>query len=217
MTDYRHMFSGRSVFGGRCTFVDDKWTISFGDSHTPKLMHDIIINAQDHIWLNELVEKLLSDRSSVRRHTKALEYYYRAWGYSASERFAIMCMTLDAIFGDANQATAAVIDGVCRVLGADIDKTRLRALMELRASVIHGGAPDVYDSRKYRRYFHSYEADPIYDLELVVERCLRTQIFGADFRVQEDPNAEAIKLAQEKGRLPRSWKRQTILDGVTVT
>ncbi len=32
----------------------------------------------------------------------------------------------------------------------------LKLLLKLRASVIHGGAPDVYDSEKYHRYLETY-------------------------------------------------------------
>lgn len=83
--------------------------------------------------------------------------------------------------------------------------------MDLRASVIHGGAPDVYDSRKYARYYDIYDADPIYDLELVVTRCLRSLIFEDKLASHPDPHAAIIKTAQEKGRFPKKFNEQTIL------
>lgn len=209
---YRHLFSGRNTFGGRCTISASNATVAFGDSHAPQLMHDIVIRSEDHNWLNKLADKLVSERKEIRREIKALEYFYRAWPYGPSERFPVLCMTLDAIFGSICHATAAVIDGVQNVLGSRIDRVRLRDLMELRASVIHGGAPDVYDSSKYRRYYKLYEADPIHDLELVVSECLRRLVFGADFVEQADPNAEIIKKAQDAGHLPRTLQRSTILN-----
>jgi hypothetical protein len=209
---YRHLFSGRNTFGGRCTISASSATVAFGDSHCPQLMHDIVIRSEDHNWLNKLADKLVSERKEIRREIKALEYFYRAWPYGPSERFPVLCMTLDAIFGSICHSTAAVIDGVLDALGLSIDRARLRDLMELRASVIHGGAPDVYDSSKYRRYYMLYEADPIHDLELVVSECLRRQVFGADFVEQADPNAEIIKKAQDAGHLPRSLQRSTILN-----
>lgn len=210
---YRHQFSMRSTFGGTCAISTSNAKVAFGDSHTPQLMHDIVIRSEDHKWLKILADKLISERKEVRREIKALEYFYRAWPYGPSERFPVLCMTLDAIFGDASHATAAVIDGVRNALGSHTNEARLRDLMELRASVIHGGAPDVYDFSKYRRYYKIYEADPIHDLELVVSECLRRQVFGSDFVEQADPNAEIIKKAQDAGHLPRSLERSTILTG----
>jgi hypothetical protein len=210
---YRHLFSGRKIFGGRCT-ITDTVTTSFGESHTPPLMHDIIINVQDHVWLNIIASKLMTNERAIRRQLRALEYFYRAWQLEPSERFPILCMTLDAIFGDANHATQAVIDGVRGVLGSHIRDARLRDLMDLRASVIHGGAPDVYDSRKYGRYYDDYEADPIHDLELVVASCLRLKIFKGALKEQPDPNAKIIAEAQAKGRLPKNLSRGTILEDV---
>lgn len=212
MPHYRYRFSMRPVFGGRCTLSENKCAISFGDSHTPPLMHNIIIRDEDHKWLKTLSSKLLSDRKSARMDIKALEYFYRSWPYSESERYPVLCMTLDAIFGDANHATAAVINGVRSLLGSRINEGRLRKLMDLRASVIHGGAPDVYDSRNYRRYYHDYGADPVYDLELIVSECLRLKVFEGEFVQQSDPNAEIIEMAQAEGRLPRSLERSSILN-----
>ena len=211
---YRHLFSGRTVFGGCCTIADAA-TTSFGESHTPPLMHNIMIGKQDHAWLSILASKLISNERAVRRQLRALEYFYRAWPLEPSERFPVLCMTLDAIFGDANHATQAVIDGVRGVLGSHVCDARLRQLMELRASVIHGGAPDVYDSRKYGRYYDEYEMDPIRDLELVVASCLRLQIFQETIKEHADPNAKIIEEAQARGHLPRNLSRRTILDNIT--
>jgi hypothetical protein len=68
-----------------------------------------------------------------------------------------------------------------------------------------------YDSRKYGRYYDDYEADTIHDLELVVTSCLRQQIFGGA-EGTPDPNAALIAKAQATGRLPKSLKRNTILE-----
>ncbi len=134
---------------------------------------------------------------------KALEYFYRAWGLGPSERFPILCMTLDAIFGNANHASQAVMDGVRAVIGPSVSDSRLRILpVGLRNSVSHGGAPDVYDSRKYGPYFDDYEADPINDLELVIAACLRQHIFQGALAEHPDPNAEMIAEAQTRGNLP---------------
>jgi hypothetical protein len=121
-------------------------------------------------------------------------------------------MTLDALFGDASHATQAVIDSVRTVIGEHVSQPRLRLLMELRGSVIHGGAPDVYDSRKYARYYEEYGQDPIFDLELVVARCLRKHVFDDALVEHPEPDAHLIAEMQAKGRLPKQLEPNTILD-----
>ena len=208
---YRHSFSGRKLFGGRCTFSDGI-AVSFGEAHTPPLMQDIIVSEQDKKWLDILALKFESNEKAVRRQIKALEYFYRAWELEPSERFPILCMALDAIFGDVSFATKAVVDSVRNTLGSQLNELRLRHLMELRASVIHGGAPDVYDSSKYNSYYDDYEVDPIRDLQLIVASCLRAKIFDGALKVHSDPNAKAIADAQARGIIPKNLSRNTILE-----
>lgn len=207
----RHLFSDRDMFGGRCTATEaGTTTVSFGESHTPALMSDIVLDERDADWLNILAAKLTSGEAADRRQMRALEYFYRAWPLDPSERFPVLCMSLDAVFGDASHATASVIDGIRSLVGAHVQEARLRHLLELRASVIHGGAPDVYDSRKYARYYRAYGDDPIRDLELLVGQCLRLRVFDGALTEHADPNADQIAQMRESGRLPKN--RRTILD-----
>lgn len=199
------------MFGGTCTIFDGVST-TFGDAHTPPLGKDIIIGAADHAWLTILGQKFQANEKRARRELRALEYFHRAWPTDQSERFPILCMALDAVFGDANQATRAVIEGVRTTLGEHVSEPRLRLLMELRGAVIHGGAPDVYDSRKYGRYYDEFGHDPIVDLELVVAACLRKRVFGAALVEHADPDEHMIAEMQAKGRLPRQLTGETILD-----
>jgi hypothetical protein len=108
------------------------------------MMHNIRVTAADHAWLSKVLDMLQSNDRAVRIQRHALEYFYRSWPLKDAERFPILCMALDALFGDANQATQAVIDGVRQTIGEHVEDARLRLLMQLRASVVHGGAPDVY-------------------------------------------------------------------------
>lgn len=199
---YRYQFSGRKVFGGRCTVSRHGSTHSFGKEHTPPCMHDIRITDRDAGWMARLSDKLRSTDKEVARELKALEYYYRAWPLSHEERFPVLCMALDAIFGNANNATQAVVEGVRGTLGEGIPEQQIREILSLRASVIHGGAPDVYDSSKYPKYYKKYGCDPIQDLELVVSACLREKVFQGELREHPDPNATIIEKAQAEGRLP---------------
>jgi hypothetical protein len=74
--------------------------------------------------------------------------------------------------------------------------------LSLRASVIHGGAPDVYDSDSYHRYYENYGDDPIRDLELIAARSLRSVIFAGALVEHPDPYADLIRDYRE-GKLDR--------------
>jgi hypothetical protein len=123
-------------------------------------------------------------------------------------------MALEALFGDDNRATAAVIDGVNDTIGP-IDAKRLRALMLIRGSVIHGGAPDVYDSRKYARYYRTFGDDPIRDMGLVVAACLRARIFGGMLGEHSEPHQQMIEQQRALGRMPRASICDGVLERVT--
>ena len=184
----RYLFSGREMFGG-WAIAGEGWTTSIRtEGHTPRLMYDLVIEADDHAWLAILAQRLESVTKAARKEVNALEYFHRAWPYSEVERFPILFMALDAIFGDASHATAAVVDAVGSVMGPTYDSARLRQLLSLRAAVVHGGAPEVYDSRSYASYFRNYMEDPVRDLELITACCLSQVIFDGAQRNRPEPN-----------------------------
>ena len=148
------------------------------------------------------IRGLASSSEANIKKLKSLQYFYRAWFLPDSERFAIDCITIDSLFGDANGATEAVARGVDELFGGKLDRARVLLLMRLRNSVIHGGAPDVYDSSKYARYYRDYGDDPIADMSALVAECLRRKVFGGQFREQLDPYAEVIAQAVAAGRFP---------------
>lgn len=194
----RYMFSGRKMFGGYTSF-DDRCTISFGDPHTPPLMENLTLGDSDHPWLSVLAEKLISARKEHRRQMRALEYYYRAWAPDPVKRFPTLFAAIDAIFGDASQATQAVVDAVGPVMGPEYTSERIRLMLGLRASVIHGGAPNVYESSKYEEYYRTYEIDPVRDLELIVARSLQQVVFPSV--MSERPHTHADLILRETGRV----------------
>ncbi len=121
-------------------------------------------------------------RKDHRRKMRALECQYRAWSPEPAKRFPSLVGAIDAVFGgDGAKATQAVIDALCPLMGAGYDETRIRMLRGLRGSVIHGGAPNVYESSSYRRYYEAYHVDAVRDLEVIVAKCLQAEIFGAGF------------------------------------
>jgi hypothetical protein len=200
---YRHQFTMRSVFGGYSTLNEGGgFNVSHCEAHTPALSVDMVIRDADHAWLNILVPKLSSADKNERRQVRALEYFYRAWPLDAPERFPWLFMALDAIFGDASRATQAVIDAIGQQSETNFEYERLRLLLGLRNSVVHGGAPDVYDSDKYQQYYENYGDDPIFDLELITARCLRSTVFSNALIEHPDPFADLIQ-AYKDGTLER--------------
>jgi hypothetical protein len=174
----RKMFSGRHVVEGRCSVSPEGVSVSFAEKNTPPLMHNVIVQTQDHAWLSKSDTLITSDDETSRRYCRALEYFYRAWPLEANESFPLHFMAMDSIFGDSSQATKAIIDAL-GVHGNDLlPPDRLRLLLRLRATVIHGGAPNVHESDKYQRYFDLYGDDPVQDMEALTAKCLRNVVFG---------------------------------------
>jgi len=199
----RYMHSGRTVFGGRCTLAGGNFSVSMNDEpHMPPMMNDIVLTVADHAWLERLATLIEASDLHSRRRVKALEYFYRGWFLDPRERFPLLCMSLDSLVGATHGHTAAAVKFVRDTIDASIPEDRLRLLMRVRGAVIHGAAPDVYDSENYERYYLDYEADPIRDIELVAAKCLRADIFCDDLKYHADPHAEIVTKMQAKGRLP---------------
>lgn len=194
----RYQFSLRKLFGGYCTLADDRFSMTLSDPHTPALSEDLVIGAPDEPWLTMLAAKLASPAKADRRQMRALEYFYRAWVPDAAGRFPTLFGAIDAIYGDPGRATQSVIEAVGPVMGAAYDYDRLKLLLGLRASVVHGGAPNVYESSAYHRYYERFEADATRDFEVIVSTCLRVTIFGS--LMKQRPHTHAALFKQHTGR-----------------
>lgn len=194
----RYTFSGRKLFGGEIT-LSDRYMLSFGTPHTPPLMTDLIIGTADRRWLDELARKFTSPTKEDRKHLRALAYFYRAWAPDPVKRFPTMFAAIDALFGDAGRATQAVVDAVGPAMGPEYTAERIRVMLGLRASVVHGGAPDVYESSKYQTYYRDYGKDAVKDMELIVARCLQQVIFPGT--LTERPHTHADAILRETGRV----------------
>ncbi len=210
---HRYSFSGRSLFDGMSTVRKGSVSISDWSPLTPPLMEDICLNADDEVWLTVLAKLMASTEKPARRKSHALEYFHRAWPLDPTDRFPALCMVLEALYGDVQKATQSIIDGVRALNGHSVDEKRLRLLMQLRGSVVHGRAPNVADAVEYAKYYVDYETDPTDDLELVTALCLRSAIFEISLREQPDPHAQLIAQLQSTGRLPKkSVEARTILN-----
>jgi hypothetical protein len=163
-------------------------------------MHDVVLNQDDSVWLTRLYAKLVSPANDDRRHCRALEYFYRAWPLDDPDRFPWLFMALDSIFGDSSAATQAVVDALDKHGASDFPYERLKLLLSLRASVIHGGAPDVCGSEKYHRYYETYGEDPIRDIEDVAARCFRAVIFENVVERPDDRQAHRRAFLERRTR-----------------
>lgn len=209
----RYLQTGRIVQAGYCTISQEKFTYGAGGQPaTPSMPSDINIVKADHTWLDDLVALLGSSDLHEKSQLRALEYFYRAWFDDPRERFPTLCMALDSLVATQHDFTRATVRYVRSTVDEPIDEERLRLLMRLRGAVVHGAAPDVYESEHYDAYYATYGENPICDLELVVARCLRRGIFGDRFTVQPDPHAAIVKQQQELGRLPRVLRGKSILE-----
>jgi len=195
----RYVFSGRKVAENFASFTEKQRTFHSSTAHTPPLSEDIRLTADDRSWLDILAGKLLSEVTAEKRSVRALEYFYRAWAPNPAGRFADIVGAIDAIFNDQNVATQSIIDAVGPLMGPSYDPKRVRLLLGIRGSVIHGGAPNVYESSKYQLYYEEYGEDAVRDLEMVVARSLQSHIFRGAMVERAHNYAELIR--QHTGRV----------------
>lgn len=141
----------------------------------------------DAEWLDVIDRALASNSDSDVKNLKSLQYFYRSWFLPNSERFPIDCIMIDSIFGDANGATEAVARGVDELFNGKLDRTRVLLLMRLRNSVIHGGAPDVFNSSKYAKYYRDYGDDPITDMSALSRSASDERSLAAGFESSSTP------------------------------
>jgi hypothetical protein len=209
----RYLQTGREVQAGHCTISSTAFSFSLGAQPiTPNMPSDIIVAVVDHCWLNILSGLLDATGSREKSRVRALEYFYRAWFDDPRERFPALCMALDSLVSVQSGHTKAAIAFVTSTVDEPIDGERLRALMRLRGAIVHGAAPDVYESEHYETYYATYGEDPICDLELLVARCMRRSIFGDAFIVHPDPHAALVKQQQDLGRMRRNLRGNAIIN-----
>ncbi|MGE8224947.1 MAG: hypothetical protein ACN6RK_04085 [Stenotrophomonas sp.] len=208
----RYLQTGRSMHGGYCTISARAVSCSPAtEPMTPRISSDIILTRADHPWLEILSALFDSAELAQKSHVRALEYFHRAWFDDPRERFPTLCMSLDSLVSAQHRHTKAAVDFVRSTIDEPVDQDRLHLLMKLRGAVVHGAAPDVYESEHYEAYYYSYGENPISDLELVVARCLRQGIFGGKLTAHPDPHAEIVKQQQALGRLPLNMRGRSIV------
>jgi len=172
---------------------------------------DIHITRADHPWLQVLNTLFDSPEHSQRNRVRALEYFHRAWFDDPRERFPTMCMALDSLIAAKTRHTDAAVKFIRDTVTQPIDEDRLRLLLKLRGAVVHGAAPDVYESEHYEMYYSRYGEDPISDLDLVVAACLRQSVFGGQLQPHPDPHADLVRQRQALGSLPRDMRGRSII------
>ncbi len=129
-----------------------------------------------------------------------------------SDRCFLLFMALDAIFGqDGFGFAVGMKTGIKETLKENIEEKRLDALLRIRNTMLHGGAPDLFASSNYLEYAQKYSTDPSTDVQLVVAKCLRRHIFGDEFRRQDNPDDEIVQFARAQGLIPSEADRSSIV------
>lgn len=196
-------------------------TWSTSREHMPPIGYDITLNEDDTWWLDK-IDRLLESKTDPDRWTKkAIEYFYLGWFLNENDRVPFNFMTLDALFGQKSindSKTQKDIGnkrklklGVPRLLSMDINTGRLSDLYDLRSQFLHGGSPDIYDSKRYDRYIRKYSCDPTVDIEFLAASCLRRQLFGVDFQMQPNPYETDIQNLKDRGIIPTQTSLETII------
>lgn len=188
----RYTFSMRAVPPGYMSFGSTA-TYHSGAAATPALSEKLALGPADRRWMETLARLLASNNGRDGKALLALQYFYRSWVRDPATRVGPLCGALDALFGDRDAATQAMVNAVGSHLGPSFDAKRARQLAKLRAGVIHGGAPNIYEASVYHRYYVDYRQDPIRDLEIATAGCLRTTIFGDDMVERPHTHADLIQ------------------------
>lgn len=197
----RYQFNTVRHVGGYCSF-GDSMSNAIGEPHTPSVHQNIIISDSDLPFLNKLNELFSSGSKEEFRKIRALEYFYRAWFLDESERFPFLFMCLESLYGDGLNATKSIIDGITVTLDSEVPEIRIRLLAELRGSIVHGGAPEIYDSKKYAKYFKKYKVCPSRDLSILVASCINQTVFKGLIHEQPDKHQAIIDEARAASKIP---------------
>lgn len=207
----RYSFSSQAAQLGQCSVQATQVTVEpHAPPLAPVLSRDLLLEEIDLVGLTILDQHFNQPEPGARSLIGALEYFHRAWFGEPRERFPLLCMALDALVRAKSDYTSAAVDFVLTTLDTPIDRARVQKLMNLRGAVIHGAAPDVYESRFYTSYYNSYNEDPIGDMERVVAACLRKAVFGNTLIVR-DPHASLIFHQQNQGNLPKNLEMNAII------
>lgn len=198
--ELRYQFNMVRHVGGYCSFGKDMTNV-IGDPHTPSMSQDLIVTKSDLPTLNKLDLLLSTSDIEDKRKIKALEYLYRAWFLDESERYPFLFMCLESLYGDEEQATQSIINGVKSAVEINALDNRLRLLIKLRGSIVHGRAPEIYDSSKYAQYYKRYSICPSRDLGILVAACINSTVFNNSVIEQRDKHQEIIDKAKAEGKM----------------
>lgn len=189
--------------------------------HVPPISYDIVIDKEDSWWLDRIDGLLSSKTASDRRLKKALEYFYLGWFLSENDRIPFNFMTLDALFGNERKTDPKTGNdignknklktGIPKLFPEITDDKRLDELYDLRSQFLHGGSPDIYDSKKYDYYLRKHFCDPALDIEYLAASCLRRILFGTKFEMQNNPYSEEIEKLKHRGVLPTESNPNTLI------
>lgn len=210
----RYQCNSVDHMGGYCLF-SDSMTTSFGNAHTPSVLQKLKVDVNDRFFLSTLNDILSSESVNDFKKIRALEYFYRAWFLDESERFPFLFMCLESLYGDGHNANQSVITGIKSAISDELSEQRLRLLAGLRGSIVHGGAPEIYDSRKYAKYYKKYKVCPSKDLSVLVASCINQTVFNGAIHKQPDEHQAIIDEARASGKIT-DYIELNIMTGVSI-
>lgn len=82
----------------------------------------------------------------------------------------------------------------------------------MRASVVHGGAPDIYESRKYAKYYRTFGEDPIRDMGPIVAACLPQKLFEGLPGAHAGTHQAITDKARESGQISKACPANRFLE-----
>jgi hypothetical protein len=211
MSRLRYQFNIVQHVGGYCLF-GESLAFSVGEAHTPPVMQDIIVTSKDKPFLSKLNDLFESDSRNDFKKIRALEYFYRAWFLDESERFPFLFMSLESLYGDGQNATQSIVDGLKNAVDVEVSDKRIKLLAGLRGSIVHGGAPEIYDSKKYAEYYKKYKVCPAKDLSILVATCINRRVFDNLITEQPDEHQALIDRAIDAGKISEFFNND-IIDG----
>jgi hypothetical protein len=143
----------------------------------PPILSGAALDAQQVAWIGRLLnEPARSSERSLRMLT-CLEYVAAGWQPAGRLGFVHNAIAFDALFGVNGKVNKSIIDGVKQNAASITDiENRIRLLLKIRNSLLHGSASSVEQTSEYISYWDSYGVDPHEDQVHILRTCLHSLV-----------------------------------------
>ena len=160
-------------------------------AHFPYLAYPLILSTQDEGWLSELDRIVDGTSKEDIKSARCLRFLYSAWFAKESERFALLCMSIDALIPANLISMRAKSSWAHEVMGGRVDEWAVEALLKsLRSDIMHGDAPSLVEAKKYRQFVSLYHKEPLDALDALAAEIVRCRVFGQKISERANPISE---------------------------